>query len=146
VRKYSILLLILVLGLSLSVSCRQKEPLAPEEPYAVLLTPGEGSTISAGDIEVRIFLQNFTITENSGVPNEPNQGHIIYYLDVEAPRTYGAPATTAPGTYAISAGTSFIWKNVPVGDHTFTVQLVNNDDTPLLPPTAVRANVTVRAR
>jgi len=145
-RKYSILLLVLVLGLSLSVSCRQKEPLAPEEPYAVLLTPSEGSTISAGDIEVRIFLQNFTITENSGVPNKPNQGHIIYYLDVDAPRTYGTAATTAPGTYAISTSTSYIWKNMPVGEHTFTVQLVNNDDTPLLPPTAVRANVNVRAK
>ncbi len=145
-RKYSILLLILILGLTLSVSCRQKEPLAPEEPYAVLLTPSEGSTISAGDIEVRVFLQNFTITENSGVPNKPNQGHVIYYLDVDAPREYGTAATTAPGTYAISTSTSFIWKNVLIGEHTFTVQLVNNDNTPLLPPTAVRANVTVRAR
>ncbi len=144
--KCGILLLILVLSLSLSVSCRQKEPLAPKEPYAVLLTPSEGSTISAGDIEVRVFLQNFTITENSGVPNKPNQGHIIYYLDVEAPLTYGTAATTATGTYAISTSTSYIWKNVSIGEHTFTVQLVNNDDTPLLPPTAVRANVTVRAR
>ena len=145
-RKCGILLLVLLLGLSLSVSCRQKEPLAPEEPYAVLLTPSEGSTISAGDIEVRVFLQNFTITENSGVPNKPNTGHVIYYLDVDAPLTYGTAATTAPGTYAISTSTSFTWKNVPVGEHTFTVQLVNNDNTPLLPPTAVRANVTVRAR
>jgi len=146
VRKCGILLLILLLGLSLSVSCRQKEPLAPEEPYAVLLTPSEGSTISAGDIEVRVFLQNFTITENSGVPNKPNTGHVIYYLDVDAPLTYGTAATTATGTYALSTSTSFTWKNVPVGEHTFTVQLVNNDNTPLLPPTAVRANVTVRAR
>ena len=145
-RKCGILLLVLLLGLSLSVSCRQKEPLAPEEPYAVLLTPSEGSTISAGDIEVRVFLQNFTITENSGVPNKPNTGHVIYYLDVDAPLTYGTAATTATGTYAISTSTSFIWKNVLIGEHTFTVQLVNNDNTPLLPPTAVRANVTVRAR
>lgn len=144
--KFVTLLLIVVLSLSLSVSCRQKEPLAPEEPYAVLLTPSEGSTISAGDIEVRVFLQNFTINENSGVPNKPNQGHLIYYLDVDAPHLHGALATTAPGTYAISTSTSFVWKNVPSGEHTLTIQLVNNDDTPLLPPTAVRANVNVRTR
>jgi hypothetical protein len=144
VRKYGILLLILVLFLPLLFSCRQKEPLAPEEPYAVLLTPSEGSTVSAGDVDVRIFLQNFTLNETTGQSNKPNYGHVIYYLDVDAPLTYGAPATTAPGTYVISTKTSLTWKNVPPGDHTFIVQLVNNDNTPLLPATAVRATVHVK--
>lgn len=143
-RKFCILLLVLTLFLTVSASCRQKEPLSPEEPYAVLLTPSEGVTVAAGDIEVRIFLQNFEVNENTSLPNKPNQGHIIYYLDVDVPLVYGAAATTEPGSYAISTQTSFLWKNVTPGEHTFTVQLVNNDNTPLLPPTTVRASIRAR--
>ncbi len=55
-----------------------------------------------------------------------------------------APATTSPGTFEVSAKTSYIWQNVPPGQHTFTVQLVNNDNTPLDPPVTVRANVTLK--
>lgn len=142
-RKPNLLFLILpVLLLSMLLSCRA-EPLAPEEPVVVLLSPSDGSTLASGDIDVRIYLQNFNMIENTGQPNKASEGHVIYYLDVSVPIKPGETAATAPGTFAATPETSFTWQNVPPGKHVFGVQLVNNDDTPLLAPVAVRANVDV---
>ncbi len=145
-RRCTIFVTVLVLCLPLLLSCRQAEPLAPEEPIAVLLAPSDGSTLVSGDVPVRIYLQNFNMVRSTGQPNKANEGHAIYYLDASAPIKAGAPATTAPGTFVVSIETSYTWLNVPPGKHVFTVQLVNNDDTPLLPPANVRANVTVKSR
>jgi hypothetical protein len=136
-------LILLVLVLPLLLSCRA-EPLAPEEPVVVLLSPSDGSTFSSGDIEVRIYLQNFNLVENTSQPNKGNEGHVIYYLDVSAPLKPGDPAVTSLGTFVATTKTSYIWPNVPAGPHTFSVQLVNNDDTPLEAPVSVRANVTLK--
>jgi hypothetical protein len=145
-RKSVIFLLAPILILLLLSSCRESEPLAPEEPNAVMLSPSEGSTLSPGDVQVRIYPQNFAIVENTGQPNKSNEGHVIYYMDMTAPIAAGIAATAAPGTFVALAETSYTWPNVPPGQHVFTVQLVNNDDTPLLPPVAVRANVVVKNR
>lgn len=145
-RKCTIFLLLLILVLPWLLSCRQAEPVAPEEPIVSLLAPGDGSTLPTGDVQVRIYVQNFKMVQDTGQSNKPNEGHAIYYLDVSAPLKAGAPATTAPGTFVVSAETSRSWVNVPPGQHVFTVQLVNNDNTPLLPPATVRANVAVKNR
>jgi hypothetical protein len=144
-KRLTVFLLLLSLLLPMLLSCRA-EPLAPEEPVLVLLSPSDGSTLASGDIEVRIYLHNFTLVENTGQPNQSNAGHVIYYLDVSAPLKPGEPATTADGTFAALDSASYIWPNVPAGLHTFSVQLVNNDDTPLLAPVSVRANVTLKNR
>jgi hypothetical protein len=141
--KRPLVLLLLSLLLPILLSCRA-EPLAPEEPVVVLLSPSDGSTLASGDIEVHIYLQNFIMVENTGQPNKASEGHVIYYLDVSAPFQREDPATTTPGTFVAIARTSYTWPNVPAGPHTFTVQLVNNDDTPLQAPVAVRANVTLK--
>jgi hypothetical protein len=138
--------LIMMVALLFLASCREVEPLAPEEPIVTLLSPSNGSTLVSGDVQVRIFLQNFAAVAPTGQPNKKGEGHAIYYLDVAAPLTAGTPATTSTGSFVASAETSYTWKNVAAGQHTFTVQLVNNDDTPLLPPISVRANVTVKDR
>lgn len=139
-RKYTLLLLLLTLVLPLAAaSCRTGEPLAPLEPIAVLLAPSDGATLTTGDVQVRIYIQNFSMVPSTGQPNKANEGHAIYYLDVSSPLKAGSPATTAAGTYVVSAETSHTWSNVPPGQHVFTVQLVNNDNTPLLAPTAVRS-------
>ncbi len=143
-RKCTIFLLFLMLALPLLRSCRTAEPLAPQEPMVVLLCPCDGETLASGPVQVRIYLQNFSMVPSTGQPNQANEGHAIYYLDVTAPLKAGSPATTAAGTYVVSTETSYTWPNVPAGQHTFTVQLVNNDSTPLLSPVAVRATVTVK--
>jgi hypothetical protein len=141
VRKHVLSFLVLfILVLPLLLSCRA-EPLAPEEPVVVLLSPSDGSTLASGEIEVRIYLQNFNMVENTGQPNKSNEGHVIYYMDVRAPLKSGDPAITSLGTFVATTKTSYIWPNVPAGPHTFSVQLVNNDDTPLEAPVSVRANV-----
>ncbi|MBI2851567.1 MAG: DUF4399 domain-containing protein, partial [Chloroflexi bacterium] len=71
------------------------------------------------------------------------KGHLHYYMDVTIPTTPGQPAVSAAGTYKATPGTSATWDNVPAGTHTFGVQLVNNDHTPLSPP--VTAQITVAA-
>jgi hypothetical protein len=143
-RKYLIFLLILIIFSSLLISCRQTEPLAPEEPIATLISPSNGETVASGDIQVRIYLQNFSMTSPAGQPNRANEGHAVYYLDVSPPLKPGEPATTASGTCVVSDASSYTWTNVPPGQHTFSVQLVNNDNTPFLSPAAVRATVTVK--
>jgi hypothetical protein len=142
-KRLTLVLLSLILLLPMLLSCRA-EPLAPEEPVVVLLSPSDGSTLASGDIEVRIYLQNFSLVENTGQPNQANAGHVIYYLDVSAPLIPGEPAVTAEGTFVAANSASYIWPNVPTGLHTFFVQLVNNDNTPLQAPVSVRANVTLK--
>lgn len=67
----------------------------------------------------------------------PDGGHIIYYLDVTPPLKKGESALTAEGTYFITRETVHVWENLPAGAHTFAVQLVNNDNTPLEPASSI---------
>lgn len=142
--KYKIFILLLLPVIVLLPSCREVAPLAPEEPIVVLISPNNGEVMNAGNVEVRIYLQNFTIVSNPGQDNQAGEGHIIYYLDISPPLKLGTPATTTPDTSAVSYETSYTWQNVPPGQHTFTVQLVNNDDTPLDQPVTVRASCTLK--
>jgi hypothetical protein len=143
-RKYGIFLLSLILLLPLILSCRA-EPLAPEEPILTLLSPGNGEKLPAGPVVVKIYVQNFTLIENTGQSNQAGQGHVIYYLDIAAPIVPGESATTSSDSFA-SSQNSYTWQNLTPGDHIFSVELVNNDNTPLLPPVAVRVNVIVTGK
>ena len=64
-------------------------------------------------------------------------------MDVVAPTEQGKPAVTAAGTYAPTPATSHTWNNVGIGTHTFSVELVNNDHTPLDPPVVAKVVVVV---
>jgi hypothetical protein len=50
---------------------------------------------------------------------------------------------TTEGTYHADATTEHTWEDVAPGTHTFAVQLVNNDHTPLVPPVVEEITVTV---
>jgi hypothetical protein len=93
-------------------------------------------------VTVSVLVQNFYIVDKLGQANAPGEGHIHYFLDAEPPVMQGSPAVTAAGTYAATTGTSHTWRNVGPGDHTFAVQLVNNDHTPLDPPVTRMIAVT----
>ena len=78
---------------------------------------------------------NFKLADKLGQANAPGEGHLIYYLDITIPPTVpGQPATSAAGSYFETAATTYTWTNLAAGVHTFAVQLVNNDGTPLSPP------------
>ena len=135
---------LIILGLILPalVSCRP-EPVAPQEGRILILEPSADSTVTSPNVTVRTYVEFFNLADKIGQPNVPGEGHIIFYLDVAPPLKKGESALTAEGTYFITTDTAHIWQNVPAGAHTFWVQLVNNDNTPLEPASAVYAPVTV---
>jgi outer membrane protein assembly factor BamB len=106
-------------------------------------SPLDGASIPAGDVTVTAETANFKLVDQLGKPNSAGQGHIHYFLDADAPTTQGQPAVTAPGTYAATANTTYTWNNVPAGKHTLSIELINNDHTPLNPPVVQKITVTV---
>jgi photosystem II stability/assembly factor-like uncharacterized protein len=114
-------------------------------PGAVITSPQNGASIhQIGDVTVSVEVANFNLVDKLGEANEPREGHIHYFLDVEVPTTPGKPATTAPGTFVATPETSYTWKNVGPGAHILSVELVNNDHTPLEPPVVASVMVNVK--
>jgi hypothetical protein len=111
-----------------------------------IVAPAQGSDVTAGDLKVSVDVKKFDIVDKLGQAPKDGEGHIHYYLDAgEIPTRDGQPAVTNDErTYHAQATKEYTWPNVSVGEHTFAVQLVNNDHTPLRPP--VIAQVTVRVR
>lgn len=110
-------------------------------PSVLILDPVFDGGVSAGDVTVTCTVTGFALA-TPGEPNRPGEGHLVYYRDV-TPRTVpGETALTAPGTCVVSSDTAHTWNGIPPGTHTFTVQLVNGDDTPLDPPAIDAVDVT----
>ena len=112
-----------------------------QTPQIMITQPSSGSTITGNNVTVKVHVSNFDLVDKLGQSNVAGQGHIHYFLDVQPPTTPGQPATTAQGTFVATTNTSYTWTNLSPGQHTFAVELVNNDHTPLEP--AVTASVTV---
>ncbi|MDO8635699.1 MAG: hypothetical protein Q7R34_05560, partial [Dehalococcoidia bacterium] len=117
---------------------------APVLAPAIQMTSPSGS-VQAGDITVSVQVSDFSIVNKLGQANVADEGHIHYFLDVDAATTPGKPAVTAAGTYAATVSTSYTWKNVAAGTHTFSAELINNDHTPLVPPIVATMTITVLA-
>jgi hypothetical protein len=127
----------------------EQPPQAEESPAdgaTVQITePAKGSTVEAGDVKVTVDPQNFNIVDKLGQDPVAGEGHVHFYFDVEEiPTTPGQPAVTADAsTYHAAATTTYTWPDVEAGEHTFGVQLVNNNHTPLEPPVTAEVTVTV---
>jgi hypothetical protein len=163
----SSLILIVLLGgcMSASSANRAGEPLQGPTSGTVLITPPQltGYSVSnpasvyitypdfdggvdAGNVTVTIQVRNFSLVNDVGRTVTPGEGHIICFKDV-TPRTEpGLPAETQPGTFQISYQTSCTWYNVTPDTHTFSVELVNNDNTPLVPAVIDAVDVTAVAQ
>lgn len=102
------------------------------------------ANLPPGNVTVNLVVTNFNLVDKIGQANIPGEGHIAYYLDVTAPTTAGQPALTDTGTYAETNKTSYTWQNVAPGMHLLSVQLVNNDSTPLNPSTVSKEYVLVQ--
>ncbi len=118
--------------------------LAQIPPLLSITSPREGATLEPGNITLTIAVNYFNLMAPGGDPVS-GEGHIHYYLDVDIPTTPGQPAVTEPGTYKATPDTSVTWENVALGEHTFGVQLVNNNHTPLDPPVTAAVMVTVKS-
>jgi hypothetical protein len=101
------------------------------------------TTLPARNIAVSVSVANFNIVSKMGEASVPGEGHLHYYLDVDPPTTPGEPAITQGDTFIASTESSYLWENVSPGSHTLSVQLVNNDHTPLQPPVTDSIKITV---
>jgi len=111
-------------------------------PAVKIVSPTTGTSIAAGDLAVTAEAVNFNLVDKIGQANTPGEGHLIYYLDTAPPATAGQPATTDSSSPAASSQTTYTWKNVAPGTHTLSVQLVNNDNTPLEKPVVQTVTIT----
>ncbi len=112
------------------------------DPNIMVMTPKDGSQLPPGNIVISVGANNFIISSSDmGAFNRKGEGHFIYYLDEEPPIDKGVPATT--DTSMVSTETQYMWKNIGVGKHTLSVQLVNNNDTPLDKPIVMTVSVDV---
>ena len=114
---------------------------ATSKPEITIRTQEVG--LAAGDVTISANVSNFELIDQEGEHNNPGQGHIIYYMDVPVPQYYEHTAISKPGTYALASNTSYTWKGVTPGEHTFSVQLVNNNDSPLPAPAINSKTVNV---
>ncbi len=105
----------------------------PQGPNVFIVSPLYNVAVPPGDVTVKIAVSKFTIVNKLGQANAPGEGHVIYYLDVTPPTSPGKSATTAANTYAETADISYTWHSLTDGIHYLSVQLVNNDGTPLNP-------------
>lgn len=110
-----------------------------------IVAPADGATVDE-DIPVTVTVTDFTVVNKLGQPAVAGEGHIHFYIDATPlPTEQGKPAVTADQkTYHAASTTLYTWSDVPAGQHTLGVQLVNNDHTPLNPPITDTITVTVR--
>lgn len=112
-------------------------------PMLSITNLADGDSLAPGNILVAVRASNFIISKmDMGVINRAGEGHLIYYFDEDPPTDQGVPATT--DTSKVSTETSCLWKNILEGQHTFSAQLVNNDDTPLETPVIVTVTIDVK--
>jgi hypothetical protein len=113
------------------------------DPVSVYITyPDFDGGVDAGTVTVTVLVRNFSVVDRIGEQNKPGEGHIIYFKDIPPPTIPGLPVATKPGTFQISVLTSCTWYNVSPDTHTFAIELVNNDNTPLIPPVIDAVDVT----
>jgi hypothetical protein len=112
-------------------------------PQTVILSPRDGAMVTSGNVTISVEVDNFNLVQKPSEPPLSNEGHLIYFLDVEAPTNPGGPALTDNGTFASETSLSHTWLNVAPGIHTFSVELVNDDNSPLIPAVVAKVSIAV---
>ncbi len=115
-------------------------------PTLKITSPSNGATVRTGDITVKADVNNFKVVDKQGQANVTGEGHVHFYMDVNPiPNAAGQPAIPADtnAAWAHVSDTSYTFRNVSPGTHTFAVQLVNNDHTPVVPAVNDMVTVTV---
>ncbi|WP_343240979.1 fasciclin domain-containing protein, partial [Methanoculleus sp. UBA334] len=114
----------------------------PTGANVTIVSPEEGASVPAGNVTVSVNVTNFTLVEPTGQANVPGEGHLHYYLDAPVPTNASEPAVPETGGYVISTNLTHTWENVTAGEHNLSVQLTNNDHTPVVPLVFKTVNVT----
>ena len=113
----------------------------PGIPAVFITSPPFDGGVLSGNVTITVQVTHFVLGGGGGT-NRSGSGRLIYYRDVVPPVVQGQPALTVPGSYAISSSDVYTWSGVQPGTHTFSVQLVNPDDSPLDPPAIDAIDVT----
>ncbi|MDD1654339.1 MAG: DUF4399 domain-containing protein, partial [Methanomicrobiales archaeon] len=111
-----------------------------------ITSPQNGASLPAGSVTVTIQVKNFNIVDKQGQASTTGEGHVHFYMDVSPlPSDPAKPAIPADASavWAHVAATSYTFTGVMPGTHTFSVQLVNNDHTPITPLATASVTVTV---
>ncbi len=147
--RLSPILLVLIGGvLFLVIAGCTSPPVIPAVPTVTIMEPANGATLPSGAVAVTIQVQNFSIVDKEGQANVPGEGHVHYYLDVSPiPSDPAKPALPADANavWAHVAASSYTFTNVSPGMHTLSVQLVNNDHTPVVPLATSMVSVVIPA-
>jgi hypothetical protein len=106
-------------------------------------SPADGSVTVAGDIAVSVQVTDFIIVNKYGMANVSGEGYLHYFRDVDAPTD--AQQADDVMQYVDQLIASYTWLGGSIGIHTTSVQLVNNDHTPVI-PLAVAKTVYVQSR
>ena len=110
-----------------------------------ILSPNSSFAVTAPNVTVIVNVTNFSVVDRQGEASVAGEGHVHFYMDVSPiPTTAGEPAipNNTSAAWAHVSGTNYTFTNVTAGEHTFAVQLVNNDHTPVIP--IVMQSVTVQ--
>lgn len=114
-------------------------------PALTITAPANGTSLPAGDIAVKTSATNFNVVDKQRQPKVAGEGHVHFYLDIDAPTALDVATAPAIGTWAHVSGTSYTFTNVATGTHTISVQMVNNDHPPLIPLVIQKITITVTA-
>jgi outer membrane protein assembly factor BamB len=117
--------------------------LGSTSPMAKITSPSDGNKLAAGNLTVVAETNNFNIVDKQGQANVAGQGHLYFYMDVDAPTVQGQPATSTSGQSAPVSANNYTFNNVATGTHTISIELVNNDNTPLNPPVVQKITVAL---
>ncbi len=91
-----------------------------------IVSPEDGSTVEGGQVSVKIDIQNLELVDfKENTTNVEGQGHVHVWLDQDTSNPLIASK--------LIEGDTLTFNDVPAGEHTLTVQLVNNDHTPIQP-------------
>jgi plastocyanin len=94
-------------------------------------------------VTISVQVSNFGLVAKQGQTNVTGEGHLHYFLDSVPPTFAGQVAVTQAGSFVVSTNTTHTWQGVAPGVHLFSVELVNNDHTPLNPPLVMLTTLTV---
>jgi hypothetical protein len=86
---------------------------------------------SGHDVYVAVVVSNFTLVDPNGRPNAPNEGHLQVLLQ----GVYQEELSRYEPAFIV---------DMPDGDNTITVRLVNNDGTPLSPDASASTTIYVK--
>jgi hypothetical protein len=113
-----------------------------------ITAPADGATVDVDEVNVAVEVRDFDLVDKIGGKAKEGEGHIVYYLGMGyeipvAPDQPGNVGGEGGFTSYMSHESSYEWESAPPGRQTITVQLVNNDNTPLVPPRSDQVTVTI---